>query len=76
MFIKIYNKIMEHRIAKQAVKEFNEFTKMTSDLKDDVSDMRERIDFLFDKEKQKSKLFEICHFALSLLILAYLIFVS
>jgi len=72
----IVDDIAQNKIVKDIKSEFVEAAQAVNEVKKDMIEMKDRVDFLFDKEQQKTKALEWAHFGLSAALLIFMVFTS
>ena len=72
-FEEIEDQIINSQIGKKVAQELNDAMEMAANVRDEIASISNKVDFLIDKDKQKTHLFEFVHFTTTCLLFFYVI---
>ena len=72
-FEEIEDQIINSQIGKKVAQELNDAIEIAANVRDEITSISNKVDFLIDKDKQKTHLFEFVHFATTCILFFYVI---
>lgn len=75
-FEEIEDQIINSQIGKKVAQELNDAIEMATDVKNEINNISKKVEFLIDRDKQKSYLFEFVHFATTCLLFFYIVVID